>query len=84
MDGSGYPNHLKGDELDLETRILTVVDIYDALAATDRPYKNPIPRDKAFDILRDMAKNGKVDGRLVEWLAEALEQEDNKAMQERR
>ena len=84
LDGSGYPNHLKGDELDLETRILTVVDIYDALAATDRPYKNPIPRDKAFDILRDMAKNGKVDGRLVEWLAEALEQEVNKAMQERR
>lgn len=39
-------NHLKGDEPDLETRLLTVVDIYDALAATGRPYKELIPREK--------------------------------------
>ncbi len=76
LDGSGYPNHLKGDELDFETKLLTVVDIYDALAATDRPYKEPIPREKALDILRDMAQKGKVDGRLVEWLDQALAQED--------
>lgn len=72
MDGSGYPKHLKGDELDLETRLLTVVDIYDALAATDRPYKKPIPREKAIEILKNMAEKGKVDLRLVEWLDEAL------------
>lgn len=72
LDGSGYPKHLKGDELDLETRLLTVVDIYDALAATDRPYKKPIPRDKAIEILKDMAEKGKVDLKLVEWLDEAL------------
>lgn len=75
LDGTGYPNHLKGDELDFETRLLTVVDIYDALAATDRPYKKPIPREKALDILRDMAQKGKVDGRLVEWFGQALAQE---------
>lgn len=75
LDGSGYPNHLTADELDLETRILTVADIYDALTATDRPYKKPVPREKALDILRDMAKEGKIDGQLVEWLAEALEAE---------
>ncbi len=75
MDGSGYPNKLKGDELDLETRLLTVVDIYDALVATDRPYKQPISREKAIQILKDMAKKGKVDLQLVEWLDEALEQE---------
>ena len=72
LDGSGYPNHLRGEQLDFETRLLTVVDIYDALAATDRPYKKPIPRDKAIDILRNMAEKGKVDRRLVEWLNEAL------------
>lgn len=72
LDGSGYPKHLKGDELDLETRLLTVVDIYDALAATDRPYKKPIPRDKAIEILKNMAEKGKVDLKLVEWLDEAL------------
>ncbi len=76
MDGSGYPNKLKGDELDLETRLLTVVDIYDALVATDRPYKQPISRAKAIQILKDMAKKGKVDLQLVEWLDEALEQEE--------
>ncbi len=76
LDGSGYPNHLKGEELDLEIRILTIVDIYDALTATDRPYKKPIPRPKAIDILRDMACKGKVDAQLVEYLGEALEQAD--------
>ncbi|MDE6844483.1 MAG: HD domain-containing protein [Lachnospiraceae bacterium] len=76
LDGSGYPNHLKGEELDLETRLLTVVDIYDALAATDRPYKKPIPRDKAIEILKSMADKGKVDLRLVEWLDEALRQDE--------
>ena len=75
LDGSGYPKGLKGDELDLETRILTVVDIYDALVATDRPYKQPISRDGAIQILKDMAKRGKVDLQLVEWLDEALEEE---------
>lgn len=75
LDGSGYPNGLKGDELDLETRLLTVVDIYDALVATDRPYKEPISREGAIRILKDMAEKGKVDLRLVEWLDEALEEE---------
>lgn len=72
MDGSGYPKHLKGDELDFETRLLTVVDIYDALTATDRPYKEPIPKDKALEILEDMGRQGKVDLWLVERLKEAL------------
>ncbi len=76
MDGSGYPNGLKGDELDLETRLLTVVDIYDALVATDRPYKEPISRQGAIQILKDMAQRGKVDLQLVEWLDEALGEED--------
>lgn len=74
LDGSGYPKHLTGEELDLETRILTVADIYDALTATDRPYKEAIPKEKAIGILRNMAEEGKVELRLVNWLVEALEQ----------
>lgn len=73
LDGSGYPNHLKGEELSLETRILTIADIYDALTSRDRPYKPPMPKEKALGILGSMAKEGKLDGQLVEWLAEALE-----------
>lgn len=75
LDGSGYPKHLSGDELELETQILTVADIYDALTATDRPYKKPIPQAKALDILRSMAAEGKIDLNLVNALADALEQE---------
>ena len=72
LNGTGYPGHLTADDLDLETRILTVTDIYDALTSTDRPYKKPMPREKALDILRSMAEEGKVELRLVEWLGEAL------------
>lgn len=75
LNGTGYPKHLTADELDLETRILTVVDIYDALTASDRPYKKPMPKEKAFGILRSMAEEGKVELRLVEWLSEALAQD---------
>lgn len=73
LDGSGYPNHLKAEDLDLETRILAVADIYDALTA-DRPYKGPLPRGKAIEILKSMAEEGKVELRLVEWLDKALEE----------
>lgn len=75
LDGTGYPNKLSGEELELETRILTIADIYDALTATDRPYKKPLPSHEVMGILSDMAKQGKVDKQLVVWLGEALEQQ---------
>lgn len=74
LDGTGYPNQLSGDELDLETRILTVADIYDALTATDRPYKKPLPKPDVMKILLDMADKGKVEKQLVLWLGEALDE----------
>lgn len=76
LDGSGYPNGLKGEEIDLETRILTITDIYDAMTSTDRPYKSPMPKEKAFAILRNMAEEGKLELRLVNWLEEALCEEE--------
>ena len=65
LDGSGYPNHLKGDEIPWETRLITIIDVYDALTAEDRPYKPPMPPEKAFAILEDMAEHGKVDPNLL-------------------
>ena len=50
LDGKGYPSHLSGDDLTLETRIITVADVFDALTA-DRPYRAAMPVDKAFAIL---------------------------------
>lgn len=61
INGKGYPDHLSGDELPKETRLLTILDIYDALTAEDRPYKPPMPSEKAFAILNDMAEEGKLD-----------------------
>ena len=72
LNGTGYPNHLTAKELDLESRILTIADIYDALTATDRPYKKPMPKEKAIQILNSMAKEGKIEQNLVNWLDEAL------------
>ena len=72
LDGKGYPNHLKGDELGLETRILAAADIYDALTAADRPYKKPMSREKAFAILHSMVDEGKLDGHVVGLLETAV------------
>ena len=72
LNGKGYPNGITGDELSPETRIMTVCDVCDALLATDRPYKKPLPFEKAFAILRDMAEKGEIDGKYVEYLYECL------------
>ncbi len=61
INGKGYPNRLSGDEVPKEVRLLTILDIYDALTAEDRPYKPPMPSEKAFAILEDMAQAGNLD-----------------------
>lgn len=76
LDGTGYPRHLTQENIDFETRILTVADIYDALTAKDRPYKDPMPREQAMKIMRSMAAEGKLEMRLVNWLEEAFEEKE--------
>ena len=73
LNGKGYPKGLIADQLSVDSRIMAVADICDALLATDRPYKKPIPKEKAFDIMRDMVKAGNIDGKLVEYLYACLE-----------
>lgn len=68
LDGSGYPKHLKGEELSVESRILSIADICDALLATDRPYKKPMTKRQAFDIMEEMAIEGKLDKKLVGYM----------------
>lgn len=67
LDGSGYPDGLKGDAIGMELRVLTVVDIYQALIM-ERPYKPPLPKAKAMGILRAEAQNGWWDATVVEEL----------------
>jgi HD-GYP domain-containing protein (c-di-GMP phosphodiesterase class II) len=54
LDGAGYPRGIRGGELDLATRILTVCDVYDALVS-DRVYRPAWTRDQALDLLRSEA-----------------------------
>ena len=53
LDGKGYPSGLQGQEISLETRVLTTADIFDALTA-DRPYRAAMPEEKALAIMADM------------------------------
>ncbi|MGS0763902.1 HD-GYP domain-containing protein [Syntrophomonas curvata] len=64
MDGSGYPDGLKGDEIPLEVRIVTIVDIFDALT-TDRSYRSALSINEALSIIRQEADEGKLDPVLV-------------------
>jgi HD-GYP domain-containing protein (c-di-GMP phosphodiesterase class II) len=65
LDGSGYPRGLRGDEIQIQTRMMTISDIYDALTARDRSYKPAVPIVKALDILKTEFK-GKVDPDLLD------------------
>ena len=66
LDGSGYPRGLTGDQIPLQARMMTISDIYDALTAQDRPYKRAVPPTTALDILHEEAKQGKLDGDLLD------------------
>jgi putative two-component system response regulator len=70
LDGSGYPDGLKGDQIPLTARILQTVDIFDALT-TDRPYRNALKPEEAIATIRDEVKRGWWDRALVDRL-EAL------------
>jgi len=71
LDGSGYPLKLGGPNIPIETRMMTVSDIYDALTASDRPYKKAVPHDRALGILEEEAKRGMVDRELLTIFVEA-------------
>ena len=66
LNGKGYPNHLVAKDLPWQARLITIIDIFEALTANDRPYKKPMPAEKAFTILDDMVKDGQLDNDLLE------------------
>ncbi|MEE8290001.1 MAG: HD domain-containing phosphohydrolase [Candidatus Tectomicrobia bacterium] len=76
LDGSGYPRGLVGDEIPLAARMMTIADIFDALTASDRPYKKAVPLEHALNILHNEARAGQLDASLVELWTEAHVWED--------
>ncbi|MCA9626988.1 MAG: GAF domain-containing protein [Myxococcales bacterium] len=71
LNGTGYPNRLRGEEIPLQSKMMSVSDIFDALTASDRPYKRAVPVQKALDILGFEVKNGHIDEELVRIFTEA-------------
>jgi HD-GYP domain-containing protein (c-di-GMP phosphodiesterase class II) len=71
LDGSGYPRKLQATDIPVPVRALTISDIYDALAARDRPYKKAVPNDRALEILRSEAGRGLIDTPLLDLFIEA-------------
>lgn len=67
INGKGYPQGLKGDEISFEARILAIADIFEALTASDRPYKSSMPLSVAMKILYSMAQEGELDKELVKF-----------------
>jgi HD-GYP domain-containing protein (c-di-GMP phosphodiesterase class II) len=71
LDGSGYPMGLRGGQISLQTRILTISDIYDALTACDRPYKQAIPAERALDLIAEECRAGHLDTGLFKVFVES-------------
>ncbi|HMA40081.1 MAG TPA: HD domain-containing phosphohydrolase [Gemmatimonadales bacterium] len=72
MNGTGYPRRIAGPEIKVQTRMMTISDIYDALTAQDRPYKKAVPAPKALDIMdRELVRSGQLDADLFQLFVEA-------------
>ncbi|MEA2165958.1 MAG: hypothetical protein QOK37_4085 [Thermoanaerobaculia bacterium] len=71
LNGRGYPRKLTAMEIPIQSRMMTVSDIYDALTANDRPYKRAISTDRALEILKMEVGDGLLDGSLVRLFIDA-------------
>jgi HD-GYP domain-containing protein (c-di-GMP phosphodiesterase class II) len=71
LNGTGYPRRVTAEEIPVQTRMMTIADIFDALTATDRPYKRAVPAERALDILSTEAKEGMIDPHLLRTFIEA-------------
>ncbi|MEJ7733753.1 MAG: HD domain-containing phosphohydrolase [Polyangiaceae bacterium] len=71
LNGTGYPNRLRAEEIPLQSKMMSVSDIFDALTAADRPYKKAVPLEKALDILGFEVKDQHLDADLVRIFVEA-------------
>jgi HD-GYP domain-containing protein (c-di-GMP phosphodiesterase class II) len=71
LDGTGYPRKLTGVEIPIQSRMMTISDIFDALVAWDRPYKKSVPVEKALSILHEEAGHGKLDKELLQIFIES-------------
>jgi HD-GYP domain-containing protein (c-di-GMP phosphodiesterase class II) len=71
LNGKGYPNRLSAPDIPIQTRMMSIADVFDALSAADRPYKKAVPIERALAILDDAVKDGDLDADLFRVFVEA-------------
>lgn len=71
LNGKGYPRGLSADELPLQSRILAIADIFEALTAADRPYKTPKTLTESLKIMAWGVKDGELDGNLLDFFIDS-------------
>jgi HD-GYP domain-containing protein (c-di-GMP phosphodiesterase class II) len=71
LNGRGYPRKVTGDQIPIQSRMMTIADIFDALTASDRPYKRAVPMPRALDIMVEEVKDGMLDAELFRLFHEA-------------
>jgi HD-GYP domain-containing protein (c-di-GMP phosphodiesterase class II) len=71
LNGEGYPYKLSAPDIPIQTRMMTISDIFDALSAADRPYKKAVPTERALEILDAAVKDGEIDADLFRLFVDA-------------
>ena len=71
LDGSGYPYHMKAEDIPFQSKMMTISDVFDALTACDRPYKRAVPAEEALHIIGDEVKSQLIDPVLFNLFVEA-------------
>ena len=71
LDGTGYPDGIRSEDIPVQSKMMTIADIYDALTASDRPYKIAVSTEAALDILTQERRSGHVDGALLDLFVDA-------------
>lgn len=69
-NGSGYPRGIRSNEIPIGAKIMAIADVFDALVAVDRPYKRPIPFERAISIMQDEVDEGKLEPELFQLFVE--------------
>ena len=80
LNGKGYPFHIDAEDLSLGARVMSVADVFTALAE-DRPYRDGMDRDSIIEVIRGMAESGSLDQGIVNALDESYDQVNNARME---
>jgi HD-GYP domain-containing protein (c-di-GMP phosphodiesterase class II) len=71
LNGKGYPNNLTAAQIPVQAKMMTICDIFDALSASDRPYKRAVPTDRALEILKLCVRDEEIDPELFRLFLDA-------------